>query len=840
MILLGHSFLSTNTGPSPTPIPSISPSLSPSIPSSISQSPLPTGSPSSRIHPYLFFQDITKVDGYSRQDEAPYSDYLYYIRLEANQALELDFTRNIGIYNDWSSRGQYAASCAVMWYVTQDPRYNAKALSILKNMDVGDEPNHYIWAMAAGSYAIAYDLMQPYLGSDDAMVRDKLATLTDKAYQDTNSVGDDYVSFWDAHGRDYPAIGIAGLALDGYTNPNHLPLKSNVTVWKACGDVYFYESDASHTNGGRPIYSYGYTLDGTDFLGSYKDYVVGWEIAYAQAYTHYYGVSLFQVYPQAQAYFTNELWNSLPIKYGTDYSTSGCEYAQYYDCIANLVDPVNRSYVLNFYDAEQANVKKDLLPKAHWLGQVDPITAFLTRKDYSDYPRSPPPYTSRIGDDQLYQVFRSSWDANSSWMGVVTKSPQVKDSEASREYNHQDQLAFEWYSRGAILMADGGENKRWGEAQYGLTEFYHNGMSLENPWSAWPNSKYGNMPSRGVWKSGALATTAVIESGWMNATLSRTNVTQVNNDDQSPLNIASRVSWERDVLFPDGDYFLVFDRLDSNDAWGFDNIFRPSTQDTQDSTNSCKPINITLYLDGQLYDWASLEYKSPVNVGSLNVVQWDTKNVFGEEVTGHLFTVPESPVTIMKMVGRTAGYDERAEDYVPVLVFRPQAGQSLYRVTALYANYRGEAPLNASDVPVSGNGNALMILGPDFADHAYSGTGTSTFGPFTTDADTVYVKTSADPIEYTMLNGKYIDYQSSPMVAFTDPVIYFTLKNTGKNILIAMDSENANTMALRFPNKGDKYVVRIDGRDRYDWKADVDMLELQVDSGKHTIEINEI
>ena len=768
-------------------------------------------------HPYLYFHNISEVPGYKNNKTEPWASWEYLIIADANTASGYNWAGNISGSNDINSRGELAAECALAYYIKGDAKYKTAAINALLNMNVGDKNNHYTLGMGVPGWAFAYDLMQPYLTSaQDTQVRDLLAKYASDAWVDANSVSGTldktYVTFWDGQGRCYPGIGVAGLVLADYTNPNNITLTAGLDRWIAAGTTDFFVHDSYHTcENSRPIIDYAMDSTGVDFSNSYQSYAMATMIKYAQAYSHTYGHSIFDDYPKLKQYFMYDLWSSLPIGYTSSYSTGGNEFPNFYGDIANLASGTDKNNMIWYNNTKsnqwsgrdvQSNIWADTLGES----ELSYLWGYLFYGNYKNVTATVPNYTSVLNDQSQLQVFRNGWDNNATWLLQTTKTKYLNSSELSREFNHQDQMNFEYFDRGEQLIADGQENKHFGDAQYGIYSLYHNVLVFENP-TPWPVSSFGGSSVRGAFKSKAIADVNTISTAWMNATLSKAPISAVEDDNVGSIALTTNITWERDIMFP-GSYFIIADRASSAQPWGYDAQFRPVSQDRPESTSTAANDNVTLLLNGAAYDWNSLAYKSPANTGvTTSAMDWYGKSVFGKVVTGHLYTVPASPVTVTKYVGRLHAYADMGEVYQPVVQFKQAAANNLYRVTALSSTYAGETPLKTSTVAVTGTGNAMSIVNGSITDYAYTGKGMSSFAGITTDADTLYVHGGS--AEFTAINATALSFNDVTAMASNARLDYMTIKQDSSGASAVIKAGSTSSVTIRM--SAGTYNVSMDG-----------------------------
>jgi len=172
-------------------------------------------------HPFLLFHDINETPGYQHSDEDPWKTWEQRILRSANSSLDTDFSsRWEGDYV--SVRAGKASDLALAYQITGNASYAGKAREALMNMGLGDSPDAQKNMSQLLGYCLAYDWVQPYLTrDDDEAIRDGLAILADKAYRGLNydNTRRSLIKTVDYHMQWYPILGIAGVTLSDYTNP---------------------------------------------------------------------------------------------------------------------------------------------------------------------------------------------------------------------------------------------------------------------------------------------------------------------------------------------------------------------------------------------------------------------------------------------------------------------------------------------------------------------------------------------------------------------------------------------------------------------------------------------
>ncbi len=139
-------------------------------------------------------------------------------------------------------------------------------------------------------------------------------------------------------------------------------------------------------------------------------------------------------------------------------------------------------------------------------------------------------------------------------------------------------------------------------------------------------------------------------------------------------------------------------------------------------------------------------------------------------------------------------------------------------------------------VPVSGNGNALKVSAPGYEDYAYTGKGLSLFGPYSTDADTVYVRNSGGAVEYTLIKGTFINNGDKPLISTTKGVDYLTLKRDGNKVTFKVSCDETTGINIYGVFSG-RRKVKIDGSPYSNWKYNGASMTITAEPGEHVYEV---
>ncbi|WP_424357796.1 hypothetical protein [Methanocella sp. MCL-LM] len=807
----------------------------------------PVVSPATIDHPYLFFNDISESPGYANRGYTPWSTYEYEIIRGANIVYDKDFTVAWpgDPHNDIMDRAGCAKIFALAWQITRDEKYAKKAVEALINIGVGDPYSPHRRSVAIRDYCIAYDLVQPYMSPQtDTIVRDKLARLADQVYRELNSDGTntEYVTFWDHHGQAYINVAFAGLALKDYTNPNKLSLKSGPEDWLKCGTDYFFVSDPLHDRH-KPIVYYGFdNATGKDLIG-YNTYTLESMVLFAQAYTHVTGENYLEKYPVVKGHFTAEVWDSYPSGVEATYETLLNLRFNYHPCIASLLDEANRSAVLRHYDNVNANIRFMPDPSTEWNGGYS--TAYLCEHNYNDLPRNPPQYTSHLNPDAMFQTMRTGWSVDSDFLSMVTTQPVSTGT--TRLEMRADQLGIQYYGKGNILLADGGENKWVLNPDYGMAPVYHNVIVLENPRVpfAVDQASGGRFVGGSKGDISGVTTPAkisrAITTPWLDILSAGEHITGSPNwTGEREISLSSPVDIERTVLLPEDGYFIVIDRAGGAEPWIYRNIWRPASFSLVKTTDQGNPghVNGDLSLGGASYDWQAAGYGKDVDTGIVtNWFDWSTTNPYGNAVDLKLYSVPAAEVYITKSLSVIGGNAMASDVYSPVVYFRTgEPEKTMYRVTALMSRYGTEPEPAAATVNVTGTGNALSIITDRYRDTVYTGTGNSRFASFATNADTAYVRTTGEEISrYAILNGTYLDVNDKPLARASGPVNYLTVDHGEEEVALRVKSDEYVSITLGQLPIPSNVRVLTDGVRRDNWeRVNGDTIRIKASHGEHT------
>ncbi|HTX43989.1 MAG TPA: heparinase II/III family protein, partial [Methanocella sp.] len=450
--------------------------------------------------------------------------------------------------------------------------------------------------------------------------------------------------------------------------------------------------------------------------------------------------------------------------------------------------------------------------------------------------------------NSVYQVFREGWANDSDWLSLVTFNGDVP-TYSWRNTEHHDQMSVEYYAKGDLLLADGGEDRYVLDKTYGRGEASHNTIAIEDPRKPFAVSTWADSPARGMFKGTRLGIDTpsniknLVQAPWLEMVDVNATISKVQYDFDTSQDLTTPVRYERTIMYPDKDYMIAVDRLEGTQAWGYRTIFRPSglsidptvdlNGDGQYTGNDIGHVNGDLAIGGSPYNWLSMGFKTETATGiNTSLVGWGTTNPYGQAVNLQIYSVPSSEILVTKLAGRVGGQDPASEVLGPVVYYRTAPTTSLYRATVLLPAYAAEAKRTAQTTPVVGKGNAIKVGGPGYTDYVYTGKGTSYFASYKTDADTAFIRArNGAAAEITFMAGSFMNYSGTSLIALSGKADYFTYSRSGNGFSFRIKSAGAGDVAIsKLDPTAKGYTVLKDGAPYSGWTL-VDSQTMRVTNG---------
>jgi PKD repeat protein len=741
------------------------------------------------VHPVTYH--VADMPGYQNPGVEPWATAYTDIINSANEGLTVDFSGTALTNAAWTTQGTYVRNMGLAYQLTGDTRYANKTVTALLNIR---NPTNFLagasYTFYRGDYAIAYDFIYPTRNinstlttANDTLIRDQLANTASELIDlipVTGAVAPD--------GRDislYTSLGVMGDVLSDYSNISiaHPPIE-----WKEQGTLGMFEHDPIWTtaplglfnlmydnSSGKGYLDYGYTAYFDVFL-------------YRWTNIHYTatGENLLDTYPAYKKSVTAPLWTNLPNHYGNDMGTNGQDTSSTSMMVFSLLDATNRSMLLWQNDLATSNTAAGLLTYSHDQNRMAPFDIYTAEQNYSATTRTAPTIKDNL--DGHYNVIRGGWTNTSDWLSfVIWKTDPLHQNRVSGQ---NDQLGIEYYSLGDLLIPNGGEVKHLDPIApetypyYGYLGAMHNSLLIGNSTVNWSRQSAGPQPEgfnanltlRGIMKGYGVGDYTPATKG---TTITTTNITYVEGNISASLiepvsttyevALPNPVEFSRAVLYQN-DYMIVVDRVTCADTYNFTNVFKLGSLNVNYTTTTPNAIfelsqmgNVrgTLGIDGSPVDWLNSTYKAEYDLNrKTNSVTWNTTNIYGDPVNLQIFTAPRTNYSYQTFVTRIGGTDNYNEVKAPQVYFNQPANKTLYRVTALLSKYANGTARTPSELSVTGTGSAIKVVNSTggFTDYIYTGTGNATFGNFSTDADTVFIRnsTTGGASSYFLVNGTYL------------------------------------------------------------------------------------
>ncbi len=817
-VILATTFsMCLTTSPNPTTTPTVTPTtVSVSLTPSSNPTTTPTNVPSiggqvSPTHPFVLFNNINELPNYNGGS----SDYDRSITDFADSELNYDFTTDP---DGFVYSSIYAAYMGLAYQITKNSKYIQPARNALVNLKYPDsqDGSQYDYGYATLWYSLAYDWIQPALSQDDdTIARDRLGGLANKTYFES-IISPNYAVWDDFQGRIYPGIAVAGMALRGYDSP----YDSNVSAWLKCGSQYLWVKDDLHSYN-QSLAGNEIDVSGFQLAGGYKEYTMDQQLYYAYAYDHYYGRDYVQDYPLAERWFMADTWITFPNGYRNDYCTLSAEAPAYIPAIYGLLNTSERSHLQYYGDLVAANNPSPISPSSRNLlpltegesvsvvGNVD-MFYYLFDYPYPDNP-SPSTTTTRLDPVAMFQVFRSDYCQLADWMSLVTFNNHTVNTNSNRINSHDDQLSVEIYNKGDLVLGDGGEPKYLESSEsdpgimYGQYGEFHNTLAVENPRQAFNLSSWAGSQARSPYKGDAagivtnVTITDTVTTPWMDAINTSMPISQL--EGVGP--ISSTIQYTRQLLFPKDCEVIVDRASDSTEPWIFRTTWRPATFNTIATTSDhIGNANLTLNIGntGKTYNWLAQTAAGDVDTGTVTGrLDWSAINPYGTSVSTTLYTAPAADVIVNKYYSRFAGNMGQSEVYSPVIQFKDRSSKDLYRVTIISTRNTTDANYEFSSPAVTGTGNAVKIVKDDETRYAYTGSGVSKFDGYTTDANTVYMRTNTTEKEITLIHGTALSMNGG--IIKSSGMLDFLTMQQGQGTMAEINASGSYVVTITMPDK---------------------------------------
>ena len=797
-------------------------------------------------HPCLFFNNFTETPGWKYKDEEPYASWNSYIPwYMANYKMDYNFSDPSNPERD---KAEQAYHFALAYHISGNSSFAEKAVEGLINLGnstvdgLGTKScvNDYA-ASAAGLYAITYDMMYNYIQANhsdvDAQIRDRLGLWAHYLYTNYSSTsGDVGTRFIRA-----TSMGLIATAMPNYTSP----YESNRSDWLTAATTWLFEQDFTGEMALRKYYNYGGLCRGIEsYSGRWLDDLAWWLHAYKKNHNQ----TLWKI---SRDVYNALLYTSLPDGRRPNHGAQGniFDEAAFSYYISDILPSNEGAWHKWYIDTYVGDSYVD-----KWLGYI--------LYDKHAVNGSKPNFTTVISNDLESAVFRSGWNltADYLWLRFFRLSTTV-----NRDMMHNDNLAFEYYSKGDLLLTDSGEIKhyikdpnRLGAGGYGATDSKGHNTIMINDGSGAVGGATKGFAGTPVENPAYLQDYLV--SDYFEFAEANMTITKIENRSSEPspsngwywgfdthdkITLTNPVTWKRTILYPK-DYFIVLDTISGNVKRDIHNLFHLGsmniTKTTYDGDNATPGyVHGELWIDGIYVDWLNQSFGQEVEYGQANLVKWRTTSKYtNKPIELYLFTAPKSNVSVEKFWTRIDGYGSKNEVDHPIVRFKLNDSE-MHRITVIYTINSGEEQPPTFEETTTEDFTSLHITTQGYDDYIASGNNIN-LPNYSTDSTYSFLRTQSGNLQsFFIRNSTYLEYNSAKQIETSKKVEHLALKYEGENRTFTVKGEGTDVnITLYQMNPSVSYQVKRDGEIYSNWVlTDDGRMIITTDLSEHTFEIEQ-
>lgn len=788
-------------------------------------------------HPYLLFHDVKRTTGWKNRNKQPWKTFLSQIY----ESVE----KNVGIACVWKGPLTGAIvhtdetylspiSPAFLYQLTRNKQYLQITVKMLKSA-TGKPPitrwnsSHMgrVFGRELLRYAVAYDLIQDKLSkAEDKAIRDNLARIADKACRS-------YRRWKNFHDRIILDCGLGAIAcaLADYEGPT----VTKPVDWLRRGTVNLFIKDDYPWPGGlredsqkeiiRPAVCGSCSPGG--FFHGYFSYWSGpftkWIIIYSQSTSRNALVD----FPIARGIVNTILWESTPYKTDSHHCTKLQNYYWFYHVLWHLVLPEER-WGFRWHEKDP---RVDELRYRRRYGDVwGGVFSFCFYNP--NLPIRRPNWTTFFSPANQACVFRNDWSLESDWLFFNCENYPAP---SHRWMLHNDNMSFEYYSHGDYLLADNGEVK---ERMYGYGPTYasgHNTLLIDGSGPIKEDIKkecfrFVN-PAKFINHS--------LER-WLEFAEAEMDITHI---EKNPLKgiyakpLKSPVNWNRTILYPNKQYLIIADRVESAQRHDYSLLFHLTSLNIIKSQGKRLPGQVKgkLFIEDKEIAWDKnvrtdiLTGKNPQRMikkyRSVSKVAWQTNNLINKQVELRLVPIPSADeVTIGRTWGHIpmikAPYKGSSDVDHPYIAFHYKT-KNLYAIVPLLVFYKNEPLRKVKQIRLlSGNGCAVEIEKHADSDIVSIGSGKLRFADIETDADLTLIHKSNNNIITCMIIRGSMLKRAGRFLIETKPLISHIAYNISPQkhtLSIHVNANNKGTNVRIFcPYRIKNAYYQIERKD-WDW-----------------------
>ncbi|MCX9013144.1 MAG: hypothetical protein OIN66_18745, partial [Candidatus Methanoperedens sp.] len=572
--------------------------------------------------PYMLFKDFSETPIQKYTTIAPYNTMRTQILSYANT-----YKSNPGI------DGGKIRTLAFAYLLTNDKSYADAATNALLNINTCDGTSfvghpYLDCERSLNSYTQSFDFLRTYIYSNRnaeySVIQEKLADMvSDVKWRTFNNYAYDFI-------ESFPRK-----AMLGDTN-NHLIAENSVLISASSGLLDYHGDkmdyvDAPNTAriSARNLFEESYVGSplpaarlvngegGYGIQGGYRFQNAGFLADGMVIYNSVYGVSPVNIYPLARGILDMPIWHTLPAgceppekgqasgssSWGEEYMLSGLFDGQ---------DRINHQWYID-------NVLKQ--PYCSPAVTTDVVSRAILYDNSYKPPLKPSwgPTDSYFSKESAIAILRNGYapNFNATYLRLMGhKDPVWGNAQTSHSY----QGSYTIWSKNAYLIAERGDERgfsTWPENHGG---FGYSSFIFNNNLAFSTLEQFGTVKNPSTLES-------FISSSNIDAAHLKTTVTYLTDTSTDTANTVPTIEWNRNVLFPSMEYYIILDKLASGTPYDFDMTvhYGGTEPDTSAAQYDLRyPVIGNLTIDGQKVGWWST---SEIVTKSTNNVRWSTKSL---------------------------------------------------------------------------------------------------------------------------------------------------------------------------------------------------------------------
>jgi len=816
---------------------------------------LATSTAQALTHPCLLFNNITETPGWRYRDINPYK---YWHDNIPNWAETYDLPYNFtNPDNREIYKAQRSRRLALAYLISNDTRFAEKAVEALDNVGENSEwhDDGYFSAQALLDYVVTYDLIHNYLVENypaiDTAVRDKFGARANDLYNGYSAVDNPHTKM-----RIGFALGMTGICLSDYTSP----YDTGPSDWLEVGTEWLCnKTPFAELNYRSGLGEYN-NRGGLCWLEGYKEYWIEDFYNWVNAYSHYYDENLPEKYPLVRNIVNNYIWEMLPDGRAPNHCTMGNEFSwgdySYYTLTTMPVSDAkwHRWYLSKFsFDVnEHSGMSMDRAHLCYMLYDKFAVTG------------EEPDFKTFISEEADSAIFRKNWDITSDYLFFRFFHIPVP---TNRVMTHHDNLAFEYYSKGDLLLLDSGEVKKYNrDPDYSEGLWYgpkdskgHNILMINNGGgkvggATKGSASYTNFENPAYLKDYLISDFFEFTEAEMNWNIIENRSAEIpskgwcwDRDEDGIITLDNPVTWRRSVLYPNKEYFVVLDDLTGTQNRQIDTLFHFGSLNITESTYSGDEVTPG-YVHGDLtiennpINWLSQTFGNEISYGQANLIKWKTTSKYtGKPIELYLFSSPKSEVTVEKFWTRVDGYGYGNEVDHPIVRFKLNDSE-MHRITVIYAINSGEEQPPTFEETTNENFTSLHITTQGYDDYIASGNNIN-LPNYSTDSTYCFLRTQSGNLQsFFIRNSTYLEYNNATQIETSKKVEHLALKYEGENRTFTVKGEGADVdITLYKMNPSITYQVKRDGAIYTNWvmtDGNTTMV-ITTDLSEHTFEIEQ-